>query len=151
MSFLKCFIVFLIAGMLLQPAQGRTQGRDDIVFIVNSENPADEISVADIRDYYFKFKRRWPNGESVRFIDRSAPDIRETFLRKILHKSNSDVELFWIGQKLYTGNSAPLREASDRATIQFVSSFPGAIGYVTSEAASAAKNIKVISLDLNGD
>lgn len=135
-SFL-CFVILFATG-------ARAQDPIEIVFIVNSENPAEEISIADIRDYYYKIKKKWPNGESVRFIDRSAQGVRETFLKKILQKSNSDVELFWIGQKLYTGNSAPLRELSDRATIQFVASFKGAIGYISAGSALNVKNIKIL-------
>ncbi len=119
----------------------------ELVFIVNAANPAAELSTNEIREIYFKRKRHWPDGESVRFIDRSPSSyLREFFLKRVIKKSNSDVELFWIGQKLYTGDSAPLRESSDYATIQFVSSFKGAIGYVSPEVSLADKNVKVIKI-----
>lgn len=123
----------------------------NIVFVVNRENPTNELTLEQIRNYYYKISRRWPNGEEVRFIDRSSPQLREVFLKKILRKTNSEVELFWIGQKLYTGNNAPLREASDRITIEFVSSFKGAIGYISLEAAHKAKNVKIINQFSNED
>lgn len=131
-------------GLLIWHGPSASAQDVEIVFIVNSENPVEVLSHADIRDYYYKIKKLWPSGESVRFIDRSSPVVRGTFLKKILRKSNADVELYWIGQKLYTGNSAPLREASDRATIQFVSSFRGAIGYISAEAAPNVKTVKIL-------
>lgn len=143
----RLFLFFCF--LFLFATTGRAQNLEEIVFIVNTENPTEEISVADIRDYYYKIKKKWPNGESVRFIDRSAPGVRETFLKKFLRKSNSDIELFWIGQKLYTGNSAPLRELSDRAAIQFVASFKGALGYISAEAAETAKNVKILKPEIN--
>lgn len=121
----------------------------DLVFIVNADNPVMEVSTPDIRDYYFKRKRQWPDGESVRFIDRNLEvPLRDTFVKNILKKTNSDVELFWIGQKLYSGDSAPLRKTSDHGIIEFVSSFKGAIGYISAAAVSefdlADMKVKVV-------
>jgi ABC-type phosphate transport system substrate-binding protein len=137
---------------MLIPATGMkafAEGVDDLIFIVHASNPSSEISSNDIRDYYFKKKRHWPSGESVRFIDRGLTShIHDVFVKNILRKSNSDVELFWIGQKLYTGDSAPLRENSDASTIQFVSAFKGAIGYVSSSATISDPNVKMIKVNL---
>src|ERR1700740_3122882 len=109
----------------------QTANAEDIVFVVNTQNPVSHLSISDIRNYYFKRKRQWPNDVSVRFIDRGAGSaIRDVFLKSYLKKTGSDVELFWIGQKLYTGDSAPLKESSDDMTLQFVAAFKGAIGYV---------------------
>lgn len=119
-----------------------------LVFIVNADNPATEVSATEVRDFYFKRKRQWSNGENVRFIDRNTGNpLRDNFLKSILQKSNSDVELFWIGQKLYTGDSAPLREASDNSTLQFVASFKGALGYVS---ATTVLPEKVKQIKING-
>lgn len=119
---------------------------DDIVFIVNADNPTESISSAELKDYYFKKKRNWPDGASVRFIDRT-PDakVRQVFLSTVLNKKAEDLELYWIQQKL-NGDSAPLKERSESMTIQFVSSFKGAIGYVSASTALFNKNIKVIKL-----
>lgn len=122
----------------------------DVVFIVNSENPATKLSAADLRDYYFKRKRRWANGESVRFMDRTIGPLRDDFLKNYIEKTNSDVELFWIGQKLYSGDSAPLKESSDIATMNFVGSLKGAIGYV-SDTLVLKKTVKAIKIEKTGD
>ncbi|AZZ35516.1 hypothetical protein CIK05_01430 [Bdellovibrio sp. qaytius] len=142
MSLRNCLIIITIM-LALQMAMA---GPNDVVFIVNTENTTEKLTVAEIRDYYFKRKRRWGNGESIRFIDRTTGPLREAFLKKYINKSTSDVELFWIGQKLYSGDSAPLKEASDATTMSFVSSLKGAIGYV-SEATILRKNIKVIKVE----
>ncbi len=148
--------IILMAFFIRTPISSAQQIAD-LVFIVNIENPATEISYSDIRDYYFKRKRQWSNGESVRFIDRNLEvNIHDTFVKSVLKKTNSDVELFWIGQKLYSGDSAPLRKTSDNGTIEFVSSFKGAIGYISSSAAAeyelAEMKVKVIkAIDIKGD
>lgn len=143
-ALLLCFVTVSFG---VGPAAVPAEPFDEIVFIVNESNPVTEISANDIRDYYFKRKRQWPTGESVRFIDRAlTSSIHDIFVRRILRKSNSDVELFWIGQKLYTGDSAPLRENSDTSTIQFVATFKGAIGYVSSATPIAEQNVKAVKV-----
>ncbi len=145
MRFAYYFILLTLLGAQSSiAAEGVTE---ELVFIVNGNNPVNEISANEIRDFYFKRKRLWATGESVRFIDRTlTSQIHEMFVRRILRKSNSDVELFWIGQKLYTGDSAPLRETSDSSTIQFVSTFKGAIGYVSSATSIADQNVKAVKV-----
>lgn len=142
MTLRNCIIIITIM-LALQMALARP---DDVVFIVNAENPAEKLTVTEIRDFYFKRKRRWNNGEGIRFMDRTNGPLREIFLKKYINKSTSDVELFWIGQKLYSGDSAPLKEASDSTTMSFVGSLKGAIGYV-SEATLLRKNVKAIKVE----
>jgi ABC-type phosphate transport system substrate-binding protein len=121
---------------------------DELIFIVNVQNENTEITKADIRDYFYKRKRTWPDGTSVRFIDRSDQvPIRKVFLKDILGRTTEDLELFWIGQKLYSGSSAPLKEAEDSTTVLFVSSFKGAIGYVSSTYRLNSKLVKPIKAD----
>lgn len=138
-------IIAIILALQLALAQS-----SNVVFIVNTQNPAEKITVSELRDFYFKRKRRWANGESVRFMDRTMGPLRDTFLKKYIGKSNSDVELFWIGQKLYSGDSAPLKESSDITTMSFVGSLKGAIGYV-SEATVLRKNVKTIKVEIDDE
>lgn len=120
---------------------------DEIVFIVNSENPAETITTNDISDFYFKKRREWKNGETVRFIDRApGSGLRKIFLSLFIKKTAQDVDLFWISQKLQSGNSAPLQEASDTTTIHFVSIFRGALGYVSPKADLESNNVKPIKI-----
>lgn len=117
----------------------------DVVFIVNIDNPTTTLSVSELRDFYFKRKRRWASGESVRFMDRTTGHLRDDFLKNYMGKTNSDVELYWIGQKLYSGDSAPLKESSDSAAMNFVGSLKGAIGYV-SDTTVLKKTVKAIKI-----
>lgn len=141
----RCLIIIAVM-LILQVALAQSP---NVVFIVNIENHTEKITITELRDYYFKRKRRWANGESVRFMDRTIGPLRDTFLKKYIKKSNSDVELFWIGQKLYSGDSAPLKESSDLATMNFVGSLKGGIGYV-SEAAVLRKNVKALKIEMAG-
>lgn len=146
MTIARCLIIIAIM-LALQVALAQPS---NVVFIVNVENHTEKITINELRDYYFKRKRHWNNGESVRFMDRTVGPLRDTFLKKFIKKPNSDVELFWIGQKLYSGDSAPLKESSDVATMSFVGSLKGAIGYV-SEVTVLSKNVKAIKIEMAGE
>lgn len=152
---MKSNLLFIFITVLINLIPGGAQARSKLngmIFIVNTENTSEQISSRDIGDFYFKRKRHWPNGESVRFIDRTPTNrVRDSFLKSILNKTQTEVELFWIGQKLYSGDSAPLRESTDTATIQFVSTFKGAIGYVANDVALSGKNVKTIKVSDDED
>lgn len=139
-------IGFIILTIMLTLQTALAQS-PDVVFIVHADNPVQKLTVSELRDFYFKRKRRWTNGDSVRFMDRTAGPLRDTFFKKYIGKSQSDVELFWIGQKLYSGDSAPLKESSDSSTMNFVSTLKGAIGYV-SDKTVLRKNVKVVKIEL---
>lgn len=120
---------------------------ESLVFIVNLKNTATTISAQDLKDYYYKKKRSWPDGTSVRFIDRVNGSLRKMFLTDILKATAEELDLFWIGQKLYSGNSAPLQESSDSLVIQFVNSFDGGVGYVSSSTPINSKKVKAIQVE----
>lgn len=103
----------------------------EIVFIINAGSSVSEISQTELANIFLKKTRFWPDGSSVRFFDREDNTLeKKAFLKKYIHRSQREIDQFWIGQKLYTGNAAPTQLASDTMTISLVSRFPGAIGYI---------------------
>lgn len=119
---------------------------EELVIIVNEKNPQTEITTSRLAHYYFKENRQWPNGQPVRFFDqKDDSEIRKIFLQKVLKKTSREVELFWIGQKLYTGNRAPLQLGTDSMVAAMVARFPGAVGYVSSTF-TGANGVKKIEL-----
>ena len=102
-----------------------------MVFIVHSETTVPPLTRAEISNLFLKKRREWNDGTSVRFIDRkegSRP--RALFLKQFLKRSSRDVDLYWIGQKLYSGDSAPIQVDSDSSVMAFVASLKGAMGYI---------------------
>lgn len=136
------FIIFIF---MLISLSGGAQAATELIFITNADNPVTTMTSSQVRDFYFKRKRTWADGTNVRFIDRTNDSaIRTLFLSRTLKKNSEELDLYWIGQKLYSGESAPLKESTDILTVQFVSTFKGAIGYIS--APSQSENIKVIKV-----
>lgn len=118
-------------GFLFSIALARAEG---IVFIVNQHNEMTTMNREQIADFFLKRNRAWPDGTPVKFFDHpDSSSERRIFLRNYIQKSTRDIELYWIGQKLYTGHSAPSQVSTDAMVEIMVSRFPGAIGYVSDD------------------
>lgn len=131
---------FLI-GFILMVSVARAEG---IALIVNSQNPVSTLSRNIVSDFFLKKAKYWSDGMPVRFFDKTEGSIgRKLFLDAIIKKSSRDVEIYWIGQKLYSGHSAPTQVSSDSMIEIMVSKFPGAIGYV-SESYQLTRPVKKI-------
>jgi ABC-type phosphate transport system substrate-binding protein len=105
-----------------------------IVVIVNEGNSLSSISKDQLRDYFLKKIKTWPDGSQVKFFDRGEETKeRNLFLKNFIERSSREVETFWIGQKLYTGHSAPTQVNNDSMAMALISRFPGAISYVSED------------------
>ncbi len=139
-------LVIFVSLIVALPSMAFAVPADELIFIVHKANPLETIELKDLSDYFFKVKREWPDGTLVRFIDRKTSNERKIFLGKIIKKTEEEVGRFWIGQKLFTGDSAPVQSGSDLMSIQFVETFPGAIGYLSSTTVVTSKGVKIIKL-----
>lgn len=111
-----------------------TAGAKEFAIIVNAQNPSNVISRMQITDFFLKRVKTWPDGVTQRFFDRTdRSPIRREFLRSVIRKSSRDIEMYWIGQKLYSGQTAPTQVATDNMVEIMVSRFPGGIGYVSKD------------------
>lgn len=131
-------------ALLLLPIS--VMAASDIVVIVNEKNPVKSLKISELEDFFMKRNRQWPNGDAVRFFDhRDENENRKIFLKKFVKKTSREVELYWIGEKIYTGNIAPIQITSDSMMTSMVSRFPGGIGYVSSKY-KLPKNVKSIEI-----
>lgn len=122
--------LFLILALCLTSATFA----ESIVVIVNESNPLPSITKDQLRDFFLKKTKSWPDGSPVKFFDRREESKERThFLKFYIERSPREVETFWIGQKLYTGHSAPTQVNNDSMTMALISRFPGAISYVSAD------------------
>lgn len=136
--------IFLIASFTVGTAHASTDY--GIAVIVNADNPVSEIDVNDLIDFFLKKSRRWHDGTTVRFFDQKVnSEERNIFLKKYLRKTDREVDLYWIGQKLYHGDSAPLQVEDSTMAAEMVSSFKGGIGYVIGPV-TEGKGVKKIQV-----
>lgn len=117
----------------------------ELVFVVNKKNAATELTASELADFYFKRRTRWPDGTKVQFIDeRDGSADKEAFLA-LIGKSQRDIDLFWIGEKNFSGQGAPLQAPTESLVLSMVGSLDGGIGYVSPEKALTPK-VKAVTV-----
>ena len=124
---LLIFALFLGSNIALA-----ADDKSPIIFIVHPDNPIRDLSQQEIADFYFKRNRYWPDGTKVRFFDQKGSTAQKLwFIQKILKKTPRELDLFWIGEKNYNGQGAPIIAPSDDMVVSSVAALPGAIGYIS--------------------
>lgn len=122
----------------------------DVTVIVNAKNPITTLSTEELNSYFMKKNPNWPNGDAIRFFDhRDENNNRKLFLKKYMFKTPREIELYWIGEKIYTGNIAPIQVTSDSMMTKMVTRFKGGIGYVSSQY-KIPKTVKRITITATG-
>ena len=105
---------------------------DAIVVIVNTANPIDNLSTAELKKLFLSDRSRWETGKSVAPVIVSAGAAERTaFLKIVCSMNDGDFNKYFL-QAAFTGKSAtPPKEVSSSVAVKsFVASSPGAIGFV---------------------
>jgi ABC-type phosphate transport system substrate-binding protein len=132
----------IIISLFLFVGAGFSQ---NIKIIVNKDNDISSISKDQLSRFFLKKSTKWDNGNKVTPVDLTTnSDARESFTKRIHGKSVSAINAYW-QKKIFTGKGVPPVELqSDAEIVEFVSSNPGAVGYVSAGANTAA--VKVINI-----
>jgi ABC-type phosphate transport system substrate-binding protein len=105
---------------------------DPIIVIVNAANPVDNLSLGELKKLFLSDRSRWDTGKAVApvMVTSGAPE-RTAFLKIVCGMSDGDFGKYFL-QAAFTGKSAtPPKEVSTSGAVKsFVSSSPGAIGFV---------------------
>jgi phosphate transport system substrate-binding protein len=144
-------LVILATAALVDPMpQSRVQAalpKQSLAFIVNRENPVENISMAELRTVFLGERSHWPNGRRITLVmmEPGRPE-RDTLLRDVCRMSESDLRRRYL-QGLLTGEVlvSPKTLASSEGVRKFVFNVPGAIGYLRPE--DVDDSVKVIRID----
>ncbi len=112
--------------------------------IANPSVTQTEISASDIKEIYLGNKGTWQDGASMNVGMIANQVVLAGFLTKYIDMPYRMFDFHW-KQTVFSGKAVqPKKFANDAEMIQFVSSTPGAIGFV--EAVGDAKNVKVLTV-----
>lgn len=130
---------FLIASaavttlLLAAPALASAQG---FKVIVNASVTDKAISRAKLTRIFLKQDSSFPEGQAAAPVDLVATSpIREAFSKAVLGRGAGPVKTFWQQQVFAGRSSPPPQKSTDADVVAFVSSTPGAVGYVAADAA----------------
>lgn len=120
------------------------------VIIVNKNNPITNISSQQLKHIYNGNMKLWDTRHIiVPVIFKESDPLTARFIKTLY---GVDIEIWqglWV-QRMLAGIAQPPRQEKDSSSvISFVSSEPGAIGFVTRE--SLNNSVKVITVDGKSD
>ena len=126
-------------------AHAGPRGGDEFVVIVNPQNPNNEATRELVAEAFLKKTTRWRNGEGIRPVD-LPPDspTRGYFSNSVLKRSVAAVRSYW-QQRIFTGRDVPPPElANEEAVVRYVLKYPGAVGYVASNAKLGGAKVLIL-------
>jgi ABC-type phosphate transport system substrate-binding protein len=118
-----------------------------IAVIVNTDNPVDKLSLADLQRIVLGERRSWSARIPLVLMMRSeGSHERIVLLQKACHMTDAEYHQYWTG-KIFRGDvtSEPVSLPSLGTALDFVSTIKGGISFV--DAASVRPGIKVIRID----
>ena len=138
-------MVVVVSGAL---AAGWTAFGQQSGFILIAHSTVDQDSLAKEKasDYFLKKDSRWDDGEEVKPVDLNLREVREAFSSEVHNRSLTAIKKYWQRQ-IFTGRGTPPPEkGSAGEVIQYVSSTPGALGYVPAGTKLPGDLVKVLRL-----
>lgn len=135
-SKLKGFLLASVSGMILMTT---TIASADVVVVVNKANTQTTMSSSDLKRIFLGKKTAYSDGSAAVAVYQTANSgVRTTFDQNFLGKNPAQMNSYW-SKKMFSGEGVPPKElSSDLAVLEFVSSNPGAIGYLDESAVNAA-------------
>ena len=142
---MKTVIFLFLFCCLLAPGMRSSAQDSGFLIVVNTGNEIEAMEKDQISKIFLKKITKWANGSRVEPVDLdSQSPVREAFSRDVHGRSVSSIKNYWQRQ-IFSGRDTPPAELeSDAKVIQFVSSHPGAIGYVSTSA--NVGNVKVLRI-----
>ena len=144
---MKKLAVFALLLVALLSAHGPSAAaQEGYRVVVNKDNPIDSITKQQLSHLLLKKRTRWDHNNTSADpvdLDSSSP-VRETFSKDVHGRSVSSIKNYWQRQ-IFSGRGVPPPEVtSDAAVVAYVSSRPGAIGYVSARA--QLNDVKVLTV-----
>ena len=121
--------------------------RESLAIIVNRTNPIENLTFAELRQYFLGERTHWPNGRRVTLVMRDAPlPERDAVLRLVYEMREQDFHEHFLRAK-FTGElpEEPRLLDTTSRVVNFVFLQPGALAYVRAD--EAYPSVKVVRLD----
>jgi ABC-type phosphate transport system substrate-binding protein len=143
-------LVLALSTWKLVDARSVQAAGDPIVVIVNSSNPIDNLSMAELKKLFLSERSRWDTGKAVApvMLAAGAPE-RTSFLKTVCGMTDADLGKYFL-QAAFTGKSAtPPKDVGSAAALKaFVAGSAGAIGFVkAADLPSGDTSVKAVKVD----
>lgn len=139
-------ILLLTSAALLSHASPARSQATDLAIVVNENNRADSLSLAELRKVFLGERRSWAVGLPIKLVVQGPVGHERTALLKLLGISEREYKEYWIAQ-IFRGeaDAEPLTLPTAGLVEKAVSIFPGAIALL--DAGEVKPGMKVLKLN----
>lgn len=115
----------------------------DLAIVVNPNSPVSEMTADEVADLFLAKITRTADGVRAIPIDQSEGEpARREFYERVVKKSPSQLNSYW-SRLIFTGKGRPpFAVLDDAEVLEFVSTNPSMLGYVSAE--SVTDQVKVV-------
>jgi hypothetical protein len=118
----------------------------DVAVVINPNNPATNITMAELRKIFAGEKRSWEHGLRIKLIVRSPGSYERLALLKLLGMSEIEYKQYWAAQIFHgDADSEPFASPSIGMQKEAMAVFPGAISLVIAQ--DVKPGMKVLKVD----
>ena len=137
---------FIPAFLLLVFVMAATASAQNYVLVANESVTETTLSKTDVSHIFLKTKTKWSDGSAITPVDQSArAAVREAFSQEVHGRGVGAIRSHWQQAAFSGAGTAPIERGNDSDVVAFVKSNPGAVGYVSADAAT--DGVKVISVN----
>jgi hypothetical protein len=113
--------------------------------VAHPSTPGTQLSRDFLTNAFLKNITRWPDDQPIRPVDHKVDGaVRKSFSEAILRRSVAAVKAYW-QQRIFSGRGVPPPAFdSDDAVVEYVTSHPGAVGYVSGTAAVGSAKVMTV-------
>ena len=151
-NFLSVFFVaagvLAVGWLLVGPVFANLDTKAGVSLVANAKVGVDSLSKGEVRKIFMGKQTVWPGvGKNpVVFVTLKDGASHKAFLKGYLGKTPKQYASYW-KKLVFTGKGkAPRSFKTEKDLLVYVTKTVGAVGYIGSKTASAAKNIKIISV-----
>lgn len=110
---------------------GLTSLNTHAVSVIVHPSNADAIDVEDVKKIFLGKSKKFPGGGQALPLELGTGDVKESFLKNVVGKSESQYKAYW-SKLIFTGKGqAPTVVDSESELLDLVSKNPNLIGYVS--------------------
>lgn len=146
-AFLAANVVLAGGIAVAWPAVALGQQAVSYRVVVHPTNAIAELSAVDLAQVFLKTRVQWINGQAIEPVDLNVSTAtRKVFSTDVFGRSATEIQAHW-QQQIFSGQQVPpLELGDDAAVVRYVSSHPGAIGYVN--ASTQLVGVRAVPLTL---
>jgi hypothetical protein len=113
--------------------------------IAHADVPGTSVSRDFLANAFLKNITRWPDDQALRPVDlKLDAAARKSFSEAVLRRSVAAMKAYW-QQRIFSGRGLPPPALdSDQAVVDYVTSHPGAVGYISGAAATGSAKVMTV-------